>query len=60
MTPLFTQEIWEQQRSDQMRAAARDSLGSRGLSGRPGPLRRGLGRGHVQLGAWLVGHTLVR
>jgi uncharacterized lipoprotein YmbA len=60
MYPLFTQELWAQRFSDQMRAAARDSLRSRRPSTRPGPLRRGVGRGLVQLGVWLVGHPLVR
>jgi hypothetical protein len=59
MYPLFSQEIWEQRLSDQMRAVARDSLRSRRTSTRPGPLRRGMGRGLIQLGAWLVGRTLV-
>jgi hypothetical protein len=59
MYPLFSQEVWDQRLSDQMKAAARDSLRSRRTRSHAGPLRRGLGRSLVQLGAWLVGHATV-
>ena len=58
MYPLFSQEVWDQRLSDQMRAAARDSLRSQYVRSHPGPLRRALGRSLVQIGAWLIGHTV--